>query len=87
MRQMFKLNDKVSVRIHDYINEVDNYYEGIIIDIEECHEYNEESMRRKGIYIKDNPLVKTGRYGIQFINANPTLVAVPYFWEKDLTLL
>lgn len=82
----FNINDRVSVKYRNYINEVDNYYSGTIVDIEECHEYDEETLRRRGIKIEENPLVKTGRYGIKF-DINPTRIEIPYFWESEITLL
>lgn len=85
---MFKIGDNVLVRIHDYINEVDNYYTGVVIDIEQCSEYTDEyfqRLKRWGSAIEYNPIIKTGRYGINF-DKNPTLIELPYFWEKDISL-
>lgn len=61
-----------------------NQYKGIIIDVEECHEYDEAFAKRSGYA---NPLVKTGRFGIKFDDTNPTLIDVPYFYSRDIQLV
>lgn len=86
---MFNIGDRVLVKIHDSIEEIDIGYPGTIHDIEECSEYTEEHFRKLkawGSKLEYNPIVKTGRYGIKFDN-NPTLIEIPYFWEKDISLL
>lgn len=84
---MFNINDRVLVTIPDHINQVDNHYEGTIVDIEECDEYNVEQLRRFRKSIPDNiKRVSTGRYGIKLDN-NPLIVELPYFWPREFKLL
>ena len=33
----------------------------------------------------DAKLVPTGRYGVEFVHDNPTIIKMPYFWEKELS--
>ena len=70
---MFNINDQVLVTFKD------KQYNAVIIDIEQCTEYS-------GIYQQYDKLVYSGRYGVRFIDKNPTLIDIPYFWENDLTL-
>lgn len=61
-------------------------YPAQIIDIEECDEWVRD---RFGSYphgiTQDNvKRVKTGRYGVQFLDINPTIIVLPYFWEKEI---
>ncbi len=73
---MFNLNDKVLVDFRG------TQHEAVIIDIEQCSEYIDPRTRKAS-----DKKVFTGRYGVRFVGENPTIIEIPYFWKKELTLI
>ncbi len=53
-----------------------------IVDIEHVHDY---PITRYTKIPLDAKLVPTGRYGVEFVHDNPTIIKIPYFWEKELS--
>jgi hypothetical protein len=78
----FELNQLVFIIYH----KDGKKYPAKIVDIESCPEYARDRFGRfpHGITQENIKQTTTGRYGVQFLEINPTIINIPYFWEKEI---
>lgn len=74
---IYQIGQEVYIKYH----KDQQFYPAKIVDIEQC----KKCVGRPTHYEKDSTEYElTGRYGVQFTDINPTIIDIPYFWEREI---